>query len=369
VGMRVLLVTRPGTGGAARHVLDLVTGLAPDHEIRALASPVEDPAFPDRLGAAGAEVVAVPMERVPHFPTDVSAVRAVRRAVREFGPDVIHAHAFKAGAVARLGACGTPVVYSPHGFYHLYPTAPGSARRIARLVERRLAKRTAVLALCAEWEREVVRRDRLDRGGAVTVVPNGVPIPDPLDAAKRQAVRASLGVDPGHCLVLMVGRLAPPKEPLQFVAAALAAPGRFRFLLVGDGPDLPEYRALAADHETLIAAGYREDLPDLLGASDIGVLASRFEAMPYFLLQAMAAGLPCVATDLPATREVLSGGAGVLVPPEAAALLGAVEGLAGSPARRASLGTAARERAVERYSLRSMRDAVRAAWESAVIRS
>jgi len=362
--MKVLLVTRPGTGGAARHVLDLVSGLSANHEIRALASPLEDPAFLDRLAAAGAEVVAVPMERGPAFRSDVAAVRAVRRAVREFRPDVIHAHAFKAGAVSRMGSRKTPVVYSPHGFYHLYPTAPGAARRVARMVERRLAKRTAVLALCAAWEREAVRTDGLDRGGTVTVVPNGVAIPKALEPARRTEVRAALGIGPDHVLALMVGRLAPPKEPRQFADAAAGAPDHLRFLLVGDGPELPDYRALAEEHDTLIAVGYRKDLPDLLGAADIGVLATSFEAAPYFLLQAMATGLPCVATDIPATREAL-GGTGVVVPPEAAALRAAVVGLADDAARRAELGAAARGRASERYSMEAMLTAVRAAWVTA----
>ena len=358
--MKVLLVTRPGVGGAARHVLDLVTGLSNEHEIRALASPLEDPTFLDRLADAGASVESVPMRRGPHFRSDVGAVRAVRRAVREFRPDVIHAHAFKAGAVARLGARGTPVVYSPHGFYHLYPTAPAPARKVARMVERRLAKRTAVLALCAEWE----RAEAFGPEGRVVTVPNGVPIPEPLDPARREAVRHALGVRPGHVLVTMVGRLAPPKRPDLFVDAALSAPDGLRFLLVGDGPDLPRYRELADTHETLITVGWRDDLADLIGASDIGVLATSFEAAPYFLLQAMAAGLPCVATDIPATREIL-GATGVVVPSVAASLRIAVEALAADPSRRSELGAAARERIREHYSMDAMLDAIRRAWAAA----
>ena len=63
--MKVLLVTRPGVGGAARHVLDLVTGLSNEHEIRALASPLEEPKFLDCLADAGASVEAVPIRRGP----------------------------------------------------------------------------------------------------------------------------------------------------------------------------------------------------------------------------------------------------------------------------------------------------------------
>ncbi|MEN8150088.1 MAG: glycosyltransferase [Planctomycetota bacterium] len=358
--MRVLLVTRPGVGGAARHVLDLVTGLAGEHEILALASPLEDPAFLDRLAAAGAAVTAVPMRRGPHFRTDVAAVRAVRRTVRNFRPDVIHAHAFKAGAVARLGARGTPVVYSPHGFYHLYPTAPAPARKVARMVERRLAKRTAVLALCAEWERP----EAFGPEGGVVVVPNGVPVPVPMDPARRAGIRESLDVGPHEVLVTMVGRLAPPKRPDLFVDAALSAPAGLRFLLVGDGPDLEKYRDLADGRASPIVAGWRDDLPDLLGATDIAVLATDFEAAPYFLLQAMAAGLPCVATDLSSTREVL-GDAGVRVEPIAASLRLSVEALAADPARRETLGAAAHGRVRESFSPEAMRSAVLRAWELA----
>jgi len=376
--MKVLLVTRPGVGGAARHVLDLVTGLSGEHEIKALASPLEDPTFLDRLADAGATVEAVPMRRGPHFRSDVSAVRSVRRAVREFRPDVIHAHAFKAGAVARLGARGAPVVYSPHGFYHLYPTAPAPARKVARMVERRLAKRTAVLALCAEWEREVVTVDGLDRGAVVTVIPNGVESPErpalseirdhkvePNWAAigRPMLVRHSLGLGPLQDMVLMAGRLAPPKDPRCFVDAALAAPDDIGFVLVGDGPELEEYRALATERENLFVLGYRKDLPELLDAAGIAVLATRFEATPYFLLQAMESGCACVATDLPSTREVL-GDTGILIPPDPEALLQAVRELVDDQERKCALAVAARERVREHYSMERMLAAIRDAWET-----
>jgi glycosyltransferase involved in cell wall biosynthesis len=358
--MKVLLVTRPGIGGAARHVLDLVAGLAEEHEIRALASPLEDAGFPERLADAGASVAALPLHRGPHPRTDLAALRTVKREIRSFEPDVVHAHAFKAGGVARMAAGDTPVVYSPHGFYHLYPTAPFPARKAAKLVERKLARRTAVLALCAKWEKAIVARDRLAPAGEVVVVPNGVCAAPP--RTDRDEARRELGVGPSETLVLMVGRLAPPKEPRWFAQAALAAPPDQRWLLVGDGPALAECREWAERSETLDVAGYREDLPRLLAAADVAVHASTFEAAPYFPLQAMAAGLPVVATDLPATREMLAD-AGVLVPPGPRPLLTAVRSLV--PKRREVLGTKARERVGDAYTTARMLSATERAWESA----
>jgi glycosyltransferase involved in cell wall biosynthesis len=370
--MKVLLVTRAATGGAARHVRDLVAGLSGRHEIHALASPLEDPRFCDDLAAAGARVVPLSIRRGPQPISDLAALLRIRGALRRERFDLVHAHAAKPGTLARLAAGPVPVVYSPHGFFHDYPTAAGPARRAALAAERALAPRTRVLSVCAGFEAERARRLGLAPSGKIVVVPNGVPIPPPLPSADRAAIREGFGAAPDDFLVLMAGRLAPPKDPATFVraaalreASARAAPGggpRFRFVLVGDGGlagSLPASPALLT--------GARPDAARLLGAADAAVLTTDFESSPYFLLEAMAAGVPIVATDLPATRELLAGAA-LLVPPRAAAALAeALIRLAATPTLRSRLAALALARAETAHSIPAMLAAVEAAWSAALL--
>ncbi len=362
--MKVLLVTRAGTGGAARHVRDAVAGLSGRHEIEALASPREDPEYLAVLAAAGARVIPLPLARGAAPRSDVAALVAIRAAVRRFRPDVVHAHAAKPGALARLAAGRTPVVYSPHGFFHDYPTAAPAARTAARIAERALAGRTAVLAACAEFEAAAARRQGLAPGGRVVVVPNGVPMPAPVPPGQRRARRALLGAGEGDFVVLMIARLAPPKDPGTFVAAAERAGAGFRFVLVGDGPLLAPLRA-PAEHAGVRLAGAFANAADLLPAADAAVLSSRFEAAPYSLLEAMAAGVPCVCADLPAAREAL-GEAGLFFPPgDAASLAAAVTALRDAPARAVALGRLARARAADHHSLPRMLAATEQSWLAA----
>ncbi|MCU0727613.1 MAG: glycosyltransferase family 4 protein, partial [Planctomycetes bacterium] len=228
-----------------------------------------------------------------------------------------------------------------------------------------------VLVVCAEFEAERARQLGLAPRGKIVVVPNGVPIPPPLPAADRAALRAELGAGPTDFLVLMAGRLAPPKDPATFVraativeASARAAPGsgaRFRFVLVGGGRlagTLPASPALLT--------GARPDAARLLGAADAAVLTTDFESSPYFLLEAMAASVPVVATDLPATRELL-GGAAVLIPPhDAGALAAALERFAVHPALRSRLSAMALARAGTFHSIPAMLSAVGNAWGAAI---
>ncbi|MGH7058357.1 MAG: glycosyltransferase, partial [Acetobacteraceae bacterium] len=97
--------------------------------------------------------------------------------------------------------------------------------------------------------------------------------------------------------------------------------------------------------------GYREDVPALLAAADIFALPSHFEGLPMVLIEAMLAGLPVVASDIPGTRELVQRGtSGLLVPRgNSAQLTAALADLAQDPARRAAMGEAGRERALACY--------------------
>src|SRR5262249_6028327 len=132
-------------------------------------------------------------------------------------------------------------------------------------------------------------------------------------------------------IVLMAARLAEPKDPLTFVrAAALVDPALgARFLLVGEGPLLEEAKreadALPAGRFVFVPA--HADVRTLLAGSRVAVLSSKSEAMPLFLLEAMAEGVPIVASDLPGCREAAGDGALYAPPGDAKAMAVAITAL------------------------------------------
>jgi len=195
----------------------------------------------------------------------------------------------------------------------------------------------------------------------VTVVCNAVDLdryPAPIDRAK---VRAELGFGPSEHLMTMVGTFKRQKGHRYLVGAAAALVPRFptlHFLLVGDGELADQVRtqvraAGLSDHIHFL--GTRRDVPELLSASDSFVLPSLWEGLPVALTEAMASGLPVVATDVSGTSQVvIDGESGLLVPPgNERALAEAMDRLLSDPALASELAAAGRERIAASYSARA----------------
>jgi len=197
-----------------------------------------------------------------------------------------------------------------------------------------------------QLEREGVPQSR------IRVIPNGV-------TAERFS--PVTGVRPVRTIVT-VANLRPEKaHEILFEAAARLASSHpeLSFVIAGDGPRASELRALAdrlGIGRRVEFLGHVEDVPALLRRADAFVLPSRSEAFPNAAIEAMAAGLPVIASATGGLLDLIDHGrTGLLVPPgDPAALAGAIASLVADPARAARLGTAAREDAAERYSFGRM---------------
>lgn len=186
----------------------------------------------------------------------------------------------------------------------------------------------------------------------IRVIPNGVSAERFGGHAERRPVST----------VLTVANLRKEKAHEVLLAAAAQLASRhphLRFKIAGDGPRLSELRALAdslgiADRVAFL--GHREDVPALLAEADAFVLPSRSEAFPNGAIEAMAAGLPVIASATGGLLDLVdSGRTGLLVPPDDAnALADALAGLIASPGRAAALGASAREEVTRRYSFDRM---------------
>ncbi len=183
----------------------------------------------------------------------------------------------------------------------------------------------------------------------IHVVPNAIELPALPSAAERAAMRASLLANPNRPLLVAVGRLTEQKgyaDLLAAVALLKHSHPAVALVIAGEGRLRPELtahieRLELADHARLL--GTRSDVPALLAAGDIFVSSSRWEGLSNAILEAMAAGLPVVATRVNDTPHVVVEGAGLLAPPgDPPALAKALAQLLDQPARRESLGAAAR---------------------------
>lgn len=316
-----------------------------------------------------AEAAGVPILREPHLlrriapAHDLRALASLTARFRDARYDIVHTHTSKAGYVGRLAArrAGVPIiVHTPHGnIFDGYFSGPVTRMFIA--MERRAARWTdRLIELTASGVRDHLALG-IGRPEQFRVIFSGVDFA-PFEAALslRDAMRAALGAAPGDELIGGVGRLETVKGFTYFVDAArlvLGQESRARFVLVGAGSLDAELRARAAGlGDRFSFLGLRRDVPDVMAALDVLAVPSLNEGMGRVILEAAAAGVPAVATDVGGIPDVVEHGrTGWIVPPcDAAALADALIALVHDAAQRQRLGRAAREKAVPAFSLENM---------------
>jgi glycosyltransferase involved in cell wall biosynthesis len=351
---RVLIViTLAEVGGAQTYVAQLLPPLVERFDV-AVAAGGRGP-LRDAVKAAGARFIQLRNLRRPVNPLrDLLALLELISLMRRERPDIVHANSSKAGVLGRLAAVAARVpirIFTVHGWAF---RAYSGLASWAYLWADRLAERWTTVTICvAEQERSSGVAARTCREGRTVVIQNAVDV--------AAALRA--GLNGGIPRVVSVGRLKAPKDYVTLTRAFAALPsGSFEAMIVGDGPDRPEVenelvRLGLAKAVRLL--GERTDVSELLAGSDVFVLSSASEGLPLSVEEAMAAGLPVVASAVGGVPElVVDGETGFLVPPgEAERLAEALGMLLGDPALRRRMGRSGRARAEELFDLTAFRQA------------
>ena len=231
------------------------------------------------------------------------------------------------------------------------------SRGIYRWTELLAGRITTQLIALSAHEKRLMIRSGIARPQQVRIVQNGVELRQPMSPSARRAKRRELSLSPDAFVVGCVGRLVEQKGHIHLVRSARRVvdviPNAV-FLIAGDGPLREELRAESARlglADRVRFLGLRDDVRELMEVFDVFALPSLWEAMPYTILEAMAAGVPVVASSVSGLGEfVQDGKQGLLVPPEDQdALAHAIVALGSNVARRAEMGSMARRRGYERY--------------------
>lgn len=285
---------------------------------------------------------------------DPRSVRALRRRLAATAPDIVHTHLDYAdvlgGAAART--LGVPSVAT----LHVMRWAAAGARERARLelfgrVRRRTARRVIAVSAAA---RAAYLEHGWDTPARVVSVHNGIARSSRRGAGA--AVRAGLGIAPDALVVTMLSVLRGGKGHDEALEAFATLRERFpaaRLVIAGTGPDEERLRTAAGDG--VVFAGHRDDVMELLDASDVLLHPSHVDAFPTALLEALAAGVPVVATAVGGIAEIVEDretGLLVAAPPRVAALEAALSELLGDAALRARLGAAGAASFAARFTAR-----------------
>lgn len=300
------------------------------------------------------------------------------RHIRRDRIDIVHSYNFHSNLFALPAArlAGAPVALASvrDEGVHLTERQRRVHRRVLRLADRVLVNADAVGRGLVEQGLDPAR---------IVLIRNG------LDVGRFQrlpspTLREELGIPPRAPLVGLISRLAPVKGVEHLLSAAqivLASHPDTRFLIVGEGHVDEDGRSPYAD--ALVArmrrlglshrvrfTGYRPDVPDVLADLQIGVLPSLSEGLSNFVIEAMASGVPIVATNVGGTPELVADGeTGLLVPPaDPRAMADAIVHLLNAPARAAALGAAGRRVAIEHFSMARLIRTTDALYQELLIR-
>jgi len=396
-----------GTGGERRRlrVLRVIGRLnmgGPAHQAGLLSGRRFDPERYETLLVHGslaageaslagiAETEGATMRHIPALQQQVHPLRDSRallqliRLARAFKPDIVHTHTAKAGFLGRQAALTVRprpvVVHTYHGHVLEGYFGPAKARLYLEL-ERALGRVSdRLIGVSQATVDDLVRlgvapRDRFQ------VVPLGLDLERLAEPPRssfhppgggnddragelpgmRDETRAELGLEEDDVLLVFVGRFAPIKRLdllLEAVAQAARREPRLRLAVVGDGDERPALERRAGElgiGASVTFLGYRRELRPVFAAADIAVLSSDNEGTPVSLIEAAAAGLPAVSTDVGGVGEVVGPETGILAPPgDPAALATAISAMAADPERRQAAGAAARKRSVERYGVQRL---------------
>ena len=365
--MRVLHVMESTIGGTRRHIVDLAREQrAAGLDVQLCVATLRDVDFQSDLQALereGCGVIRLDMVRSICPGKDYKHWRALERLLLALRPDIVHTHSSKAGVLGRLASLSTDVgvrVHTPHTFAFLFSAMFSPLQRsMFRSIERYLSENSAAVVAVSPSEgysfhaSGVVPKDR------VCVVENGI-VPDPFLGA-APICRAELGVPENAPLTAVIGLLNVAKGQ-DFALRMLVEPGleQLHLVIAGMGEQEGLYRALASElgvEGRVRFLGWTPRVPELLRSLDFLLLPSRWEGMPYIVLEAMAAGLPVVASPVDGAVDLIEDGITGFVcrtaEPQSLAR-GVREVLACGKAARQAMGQRGRCIALERYTARAM---------------
>lgn len=281
------------------------------------------------------------------------------------GYDLVHVHGDMAAMLALPLLRQKPGLVTTHGLSFLR-RAEGLRLHVARIRWARVAAEAKRIVCSSHTERqELLALDRNTADGKLVVVPNGVALPRRVDDARRDAIRAELGMAHDEIAGLYLGLLDRYKDPLTAVGAAQMARARgvpFTLLVAGDGPLANSVMERSGTAVRLL--GFREDAEQLLQAADIFVMPSTREGSSYALLEAMGHGLAIMASDGAGIQELV-GEAAIIAPVgDVQAFADGLLELACDRICRERLGQNARARLAEHFGIDRFIDSTRAVYEA-----
>lgn len=324
------IINRFNLGGPTYNVAYLSKYMSEDFETLLVGGAKDDTEesssfIVDNLGLK--PIIIEEMLREINFRNDYIAYKKIKKIINEFKPDIVHTHASKAGTLGRLAAasCGVPIIiHTFHG--HVFHSYFGKLKTIFyKNIERYLAKKsTAIIAISDIQKNELVNIHKICKADKVKVIPLGFDLTkfQENSVEKRKKFREKYNLDDDEIAISIIGRLVPVKNHSFFLEAlkivSTNTSKKIRAFIVGDGEERNNIEAKAKELAIPFIDGTRsnekalltftswiKEIDSVLAGSDIIALTSFNEGTPVSLIEAQAANIPIVTTNVGGIENVV----------------------------------------------------------------
>ena len=289
-------------------------------------------------------------------PVDIlKAIKEIKRAVRDFKPDLVSCHSTVAGFLGRIIIKNKiPTIFTAHGWAFTLGV-PILRRYLAVLAEKIAARWCSKIICVSEFDKKLALKYKIASPNKIIVIHNGVEISVNQRIYQRKSALTK---------IVFVGRLGKQKDPMLllegFNELEPELKNKSRIFIIGDGPKRKKLQDFIKGNKLeekvkLLGGLPREEVFEILEKSDIFVLTSNWEGFPRSILEAMSCGSAVIASDVGGVREAINAGYGILIKKgDIRALKDALKKLLKNPQLTQKMGMSARERVKENFSLEKM---------------
>jgi glycosyltransferase involved in cell wall biosynthesis len=294
------------------------------------------------------------------------ASKTLSRAINNFQPDIVACHSTIAGLIGRLSIRNrVPTIFTAHG-WGFTQGAPLSRRIITPILERFAARYCDNVIVVSRNDLDLAHDNRITNDSKLTLIHNGV---------EPCAQRATTAHDTTN--IFFVGRLTPPKDPILLINAIAGLPEELRkqikLTIIGDGSQVDDVRDCIRDNDLIAQIEMTgtltrdEVLKRLQTQADVFALVSRWEGFPYTILEAMALGIPVIASDVGGINEVVDDSVGCLISrDDSQALADAIQNAILYPDEWKTKGQRAYNRIHSNFSLQQMFEKTLSVYQNAL---
>ena len=351
--MRILyIITKSEAGGAQTHVYQLSKYfIGKENEVGIMSYPggwLEKEAR--KLG-----VKFYPNKYFSNWPgpiRTVKAIKEIRKAVKDFKPDLVGCHSTAAGFWGRLAIRNrTPTIFTAHGWAFTKGT-PFLRKCLAILIEKIAGKFCSKIICVSDFDKNLALKYKITSPNKITFIHNGVEIQH-LEQFEHSNIQ-----------IVFVGRLAQPKDPLLLLESFNSLPSelknRSQISIIGEGPKKKELEKFIKEKKLkekvkLLGSVSRGKVFEILRKSDVFVLISNWEGFPYTIIEAMSCGLAIIASDVGGIKEAINEDCGILVRRgDKEEIKNALGKLLKNPSLIREMGQNAQKRVREEFSLEKM---------------